>query len=362
VAEESSDQDRGEPASQFKLDEARKKGAIAKSSEFASVASLLAGLGAVGIFGTWSAERIARDAENLFKSSGQVVLDLPQTPALLGRLAEDGMFALSPLLAFVFIGGILGNILQSGPVFSATPLVPDFTRLNPVAGLKRLFSMKLLFELLKVCLKLGVFLTITYVVLRGTMPGLPGLFHQGPRALAEALSHETRRLLMALGTGAIVIALIDLLYSKWDFGRRMRMSRKELKDEVKRREGDPRIKERRRALLREMRRRTAAAGNVKDADVLITNPQHYAVALKYRRGKAVAPELIAKGAGQLAQKLREGAFRHQVPIVPNPRLARALYREVRIGRPIPEEHYSAVAEVLRWVYQIRQRQLTEARP
>jgi len=359
MAEESTEQDRSEPASQFKLDEARKKGAVAKSTELPATAAMLAGLGALALFGSWAAQHTLQDVSRLLKSSTQISLDVQQTVFLLGQLGRDAIFVLSPLLALVLIGGVLGNLLQTGPVFSTTPLIPDFTRLNPTAGFKRLFSRKLVFDFFKTCLKLGIFLSLAYAVLRGAMPALTGLYQEAPGAQMASLARQTGHLLGVLSGGALLIALVDLIYSRWDFGRRMRMSRKEVKDELKRREGDPRIKERRRALLREMRRRSAAAGNVKDADVLITNPQHFVVALRYRRGKAAAPEVIAKGAGQLAQKLRQNAFRHQVPIVPNPRLARALYRQVRIGGTIPEAHYVAVADVLRWVYQIRQRQ-TEA--
>ncbi|WP_029920459.1 EscU/YscU/HrcU family type III secretion system export apparatus switch protein [Nevskia soli] len=356
MADESSDQDRGEPATPFKLEEARKKGSVAKSSEVVSTVSVLAGILAITAFGKWSIERTLNEAANLFRFSGQLNLDLPRTIFLLGHIARDAAFTLSPILVLVVLGGLLGNLLQTGPVFSTTPLTPDFQRLNPAAGLKRLVSKKMLFDFFKVCLKLGVFLTLAFFILRGVLPGLSALYLVGPRSNAANLGHQAIRTVTILGFGAILIALLDLLYTRWDFARRMSMSRKDLKDETKRREGDPRIRERRRALMREMRRRSAAVGNVKEADVLITNPEHYAVAVKYRRGKAVAPEVVAKGAGQLAQKLREAAFRHRIPVVPNPRLARALYREVRIGRPIPEEHYAAVADVLRWVYQIRQRQ------
>ena len=149
---------------------------------------------------------------------------------------------------------------------------------------------------------------------------------------------------------AVFIALADLVFARWEFGRRMRMSRRELRDEIKRREGDPQVRNKRRASMREMRKRAAALGKVRAADVIITNPTHYAVALKYRRGKAAAPEVIAKGSGGMARAIRELGFRHRVRIVASPELARALFRDVPIGGMIPTQYYDRVAEILRKVY------------
>jgi flagellar biosynthetic protein FlhB len=281
--------------------------------------------------------------------------DVDHLRAWLGSLAAESLYCISPILAFVVIGALLSNVLQTGPVFSAEPLKPDFSRLNPATGIKRLFSARTLFDLLKTLAKLLLYLTIVYLFLHAVLANLPTFYYRSPQGQAVEFGLEVKRLVSYLALGAILIAAADLGFSRWEYLRRMRMSRRELKDELRRREGDPQVRRRRRELQREMRRRSASLGKVKDSDVLITNPTHLAVALKYRRGQAIAPEVTAKGAGDLALQMRAAAFRHRVPVVPNPRLARALYREVRIGRAIPEAHYAAVADVLRWVYQIRQK-------
>jgi flagellar biosynthetic protein FlhB len=347
--------DRSEAATPFKLEEARKRGVVSKSVEVNSAVSVLSGLLAIAAFGPWMTRRLLTLSRRIFAGSDQQVFDLTHLQGWLGSIAGDALFALSPVLALVVIGSVLANILQSGPVFSAAPLKPDFTKLSPATGLKRLFSTRTLFDGLKSIVKLVIYVSIAYLFLRSTLPLLPTLYHRAPRIQAAIFGGVVQRLLSYLVVGALFIASADLIFSRWEFLRRMRMSRRELKDEIRRREGDPHVRRRRRESQREMRRRSASLGKVKDSDVLITNPQHFAVALKYRRGKAVAPEVMAKGAGELARQMRAVAFRHRIPIVPNPRLARALYREVRIGRPIPEAHYAAVADVLRWVYQIRQR-------
>jgi len=347
--------DRSETATPFKLDEARKRGVVPKSTEVNAAVALLSGLLAIGAFGPWMAQRLMQLSRRILEGMDQEIFDIEHLRAWLGSIAAEALFALSPVFALVVIGAVLANLLQTGPVFSAMPLKPDFSKLSPATGLKRLFSARTLFEGLKSVIKLTIYVVIGYFFLRSTLSTLPALYHRPPHAQASIFGGEVQRLLSYLSLGAIAIAGADLIFSRWEFLRRMRMSRRELKDEVRRREGDPHVRRRRRELQRELRKRSASLGKVKDSDVLITNPTHVAVALKYRRGKAVAPEVTAKGAGDLARQMRAVAFRHRVPIVPNPRLARDLYRDVRIGRPIPEAHYSAVADVLRWVYQIKSR-------
>lgn len=355
MADNQSEQDKTEAATPFKLEEARKKGIVSKSTELNSTGGLLAGLLALAAFGSWSVHQLLLAERGLFHDLNRQLWDIPHLMAWLAQLSTKVLFILSPLLALALIGGVLANLVQTGLVFSATPLTPDFQRLNPAAGLKRMFSMRALFEALKSTIKFGIYSLIAYAALKAAIHRLPAMYHRAPGAQAAELGHELTRLLMYLVLGAIAIALVDVLYTRWEFGRRMRMSRRELKDEVKRREGDPLIRNKRREAQRELRKRAASAGKVKEADVLITNPEHFAVAVKYRRGEAPAPEVIAKGSGELALKMRQEAFRHRVPIVPNPRLARALFREVAIGKPIPPDHYAAVADVLRWVYELKNR-------
>ncbi len=350
------DQDRSEAATPFKLDEARRRGVVAKSPEVNTAAAMLSGLLAIAAFGPWISHRLLSIAQGVFAAADHPAIDPAHLQAWLGGIGRQVLFALSPLFALVVCAGVVANILQSGPVFSAEPLKPDFDRLNPASGFKRLFSAQALFNAIKTLLKFLIFITIGYLFLHALIHQLPGLYRRALSGDVDFFGASIRHFLSYLVVGAIVVAVADLIFTRWEFARRMRMSRREFKDEVRRREGDPNVRRRRREVQRELRRRAASVGKVKGADFVVTNPQHIAVALKYRRGRAVAPEVIAKGAGDLAAQIRAVAFRYRVPVVPNPPLARALYRDVRIGRPIPERYYGAVAEILRWVYQVRHRQ------
>jgi flagellar biosynthetic protein FlhB len=345
-----SEQNRTEPATPFKLEESRKKGIVPRSSELNALAGLAAGLVCTLAFAGWCVLRLFDLESRILAGAGTWQFTAGAVVARLSSIAGAGMFVLSPLLFLVVAAAIGINLLQNGPVFTLAPLRPDFERINPAAGLKRLFSARSLFEALKVVIKLTLLSLATYAVLRHAYVQLPSFYTRAPSSYPSAFIGVGTHLLFALLGVMTLAAVADLGFTRWEFARRMRMSRRELRDEVKRREGDPRIRAKRRALWREMRRRAASTQGVKDADVLITNPEHYAVALKYRRGKVPAPEVIAKGAGRAAQAMRDVAFRSRIPIVPNPRLARALFREVPLGEQIPEQHFEIVASILRWVY------------
>lgn len=355
MAEAPTEQDRSEPATPFKLDEARKKGMVPRSAELNAAAGIGAGLVCALAFAGWCTARLLGVERAILAGAGEWTFNPANVLDKLSNVAAAGLFVISPLLSIVVVVSLLTNFAQVGPVFSAAPLKPDFQRLNPAAGLQRLFSARSLFESFKVLLKLVLIIGAAYLVLRQALPQLLQLYARAPAAYPKVFINAGNHLVFALFGAAVVAAVADLAFTRWEFGRRMRMSRRELRDELKRREGDPQIRSKRRAILREMRRKSASVGRVRDADVLITNPQHYAVALKYRRGAAPAPEVIAKGAGFLAVRMRELAFKQGIPIFPSPRLARELFHGVRLGAPIAAEHYAMVAAILRWVYERRRR-------
>jgi flagellar biosynthetic protein FlhB len=243
--------------------------------------------------------------------------------------------------------------LQARGVFSVEPVKPDFSRINPAEGLKRLFSMRSLHELVRSVVKLSV-LAVAGVVwgshhtadfIPASALGPAGLLHLGVTLLGS---------LMALIAGCFVaFAFIDWSFSRWEFLRKMRMSRREVEDEHKEREGDPRIKARLRELRMELSKRSRSVSRVKDADVLLTNPTHYAVALQYAHGRMPAPMVVAKGAGELAQRLRAEAQRCGVPVVQHAPLTRALFAAVEPDGYVPESEFAQVARILRWVYAAR---------
>jgi flagellar biosynthetic protein FlhB len=248
------------------------------------------------------------------------------------------------------VAAVLANMFQTGPIFSFFPLKPDVTKLNPVNGFKRIFSKKLLFEAIKTIIKMIIFGSVIFFGIKSLLPAIMAMIDADPQVYPVLLMDQGRGLIYKLLLVLVVIALADLLYSRWDYARQMRMSRREVKEEVKRREGDPQIRARIRQLQKEAVHRAGAVEKVPEADVLIANPTRLAVALQYEREVMPTPRVIAKGANGLAAKMRELARRHKVPIVENPSLARTLFRRAEIGEGIPEAVFPVVAKILAWIY------------
>lgn len=347
------DLDQTEDATPHKLSEARKKGSVAKSQDFVSMAMLAAAcvvLFAQGramleqalrlqrqilvhpLGGTWTADSVARWG---------------------GEILTATLNLMAPMCLALIVVAVVANLFQTGPVFSIHPLSPDLTKLNPANGIKRLFSMRTLVDTAKSILKLVLLCGVMVMVLKGALPGLVGLPMADPHHYPLLMLDLSGSLLVKLAAVLLVLALLDLLYVRWEFGKRMRMSKREVKDEHKNREGDPRIRARIRDLRKEMLKRSQALGKVPSADVLVTNPTHLAVAISYKHGTSAAPQVVAKGAGEVAHAMRKVAGRHHIPIVQNRALARALYREVDYDGYVPEKLYPQVAKIMVWVYAMR---------
>ena len=343
------DLDRNEKASPFKLEEARKRGQVAKSSDMLSLAVML--VATIGLFAL--APTALRSVGNILikgMATGTTRLDNASDAA---NLVSTGFFlalqAIAPLLFALVVVVVAAQILQTGPVFSATPLKPDWSRLNPITGFKRLLSMKLLYEAGKSVFKLLALIMIAYGAIHALVPGLVQFHAASVKTFVFALFDTAGSLAAKLCAVLAVFALVDVVFSRWDYMRNLRMSRREMVDEQKHREGDPRIKARLRELRHEFLQRSRAVNNVPKADVLITNPTHIAIALRYRHGESPAPQLLAKGAGGLARRMRDLAYRSNVPIVHSPALARALFKEVEQEAYVPERWYPQIAKILVWV-------------
>ena len=344
------DQDRTEKATPFKLKEARKRGQVAKSQEVNSLVMLSVAF-AISYF---AAESLIQGgltlSQQLLSGAHLVSLDGPAPVALFEYILDSSTSLFWPLILALVVGAIAANMFQTGPVFSFHPLKPDPARINPVAGFKRLFSKKLLFESVKTVLKIAIYGFAVYLAIKALLPELMGLLDT-PTEVYPAL-------LVAMGQGLaaklllliLLIAMIDLVYTRWDYGQQMRMSHRDLKEETKRREGDPQVRSKRRQLQREAVSRAGAVQRVPDADVLITNPTHLAIALKYDRETMAVPQLIAKGAGDLALKMRTVAHRSGVCVVENKPLARELFRKTAIDSGVPDSLFPVVAKILAWVY------------
>ncbi len=333
---------RTEPATPFKLAEARKRGQVAKSLDFNSMMVLWGLIAAVAIWGASSWAALAELCGRLLL--GAASFDVTRASSY----AEVALFAiglLAPLACLGMFCGILGNLVQTGPIFSTFPLKPKFERLNPVAGFKRVFNKRMLFEALKSLLKLAFFGALVYGFLVALWDELPGIGRGDLASIAAWLEHNATGLLFRLGLALIVVALLDLAYSRWQFRKQMMMSTRELKEEFKRREGDPLIRAKLRELQRENLKQSRSIGRVPEADVLITNPEHFAVALRYVRGEMEAPVVLAKGSDHWAAQMKAVARRHRVPIHEQRRLARFLFRHGDIDRTIPADAFVDVARV-----------------
>lgn len=346
-------QDHTHAATPYKLREARKKGQVAKSNDVGFAAILAAAV--VSCFAV--SNGIAHRELALVK---EAMLELPRSDWSSESICQwllqwftGSIAALAPLLCMVAGCVVLANLAQIGPVFSTAPLLPDFTRISPSTGLRRMLSWRTLYDAVRSLLKLGLLSGIAGVALSELLPDLTKLEYVDPHGYGAIVLARLGSLLFKLLIVAVILALIDIVYTRWDFAKKMRMSHRELLDEHKHREGDPRIRKRLRELRKEMLTQARTARKLPEADVLITNPTHIAIAISYKHGEMPAPRLLVKGSGHFAMKMREIANQHRIPVVENRPLARALFKRTKADEYIPEDLYPQVARILLWVYAIR---------
>jgi flagellar biosynthetic protein FlhB len=346
-------QERTEPATVRRRAQAREEGKVARSQEINSAFVLLSGLGLLALAGPFMLNRLILIARQLLGHSGEIEV----RPDLLGGYFNGGvpyvLLTLAPLALAILGIGLLVNFGQVGFVLSWKPLAPKLEALHPARGLQRLFSKRSALELVKSLLKVGVIGLIAYLTLRTEVPRLVGMFGGAPLPIFGYAAAVALKLGLRVGLAILVLAIFDYAYQRWDYERGIRMSRKEVAEEMRQTEGDPHVKARVRAAQQEAARRRMMQ-EVKTADVVVTNPTRLAVALRYDRAKMRAPKVVAKGARLVAERIRELAREKGVPIVEDPPLARLLYK-VELGSEIPVVLFKAVAELLAYVYRLRER-------
>ena len=347
------EQDLTEQATPFKLREARKRGQVAKSMEFTGWMLLVAAAAFACVFGPRLLKGELELGQALFSQAGHINLDPHSATRLFAATLLHLLANFWFLIAVLLGAGLFANFIQVGPVFSWTPLKPDFNRINPAAGFKKLFNKRILFELAKTLLKITAAAIIVGTYINRELAHLLSLLQTDVEAQLPRLMAAILKLASWLLAAWALLALLDFAFIKWEFGRNMRMSRREVRDEVKTREGDPKIKSKIRELQREAATRGASIGRIAEADVLITNPTHLSVAIQYRRGAMPAPVVIAKGAGDMALRMRVKARQCRVPIIENKALARTLFKRVRIDETIVPETYAQVARILTQIYRAR---------
>jgi len=334
-----------------RLDEAAEKGNVAKSQEIGYWFTFLAAGIVLWMMTDGLARRVSSATLVFFEQPHLIQMD----PSHLARMAFDLMmdigFALSPVLGIFVVFSLVSSVIQNPPRFTPEKLAPDFSKLNPMAGLKRLFSVTTVVEFGKNLLKITIIGVILFTILMPEMDELETLIDLDLTVIMPLCGRIVLKLVGALLGIMFVISVADYLYQRFNFLKQLRMTKQEVKDEYKQTEGDPHIKAKLRQLrMQRVRGRMMAA--VPEASVVVTNPTHYAVALKYDVGQTEAPMVVAKGADLIAKRIREIATENKVPIVENPPLARALFK-TEIDQPIPVEHFRAVAEVISFVMRLK---------
>ncbi len=359
MAEESF-QEKTEPASDRKREEAKRKGKIARSVELNSAFVLMFGLLILYFAGGALVNGLAEIARATFIRAGS----LPVTVETLHHLVGSGVVSLGMLLAPIIFGimvvGLTASYLQVGFVYSPEVLKPQFSKLNPLNGIKKiLISRRSLMELSKSLVKVFVVGTVAYSSLEGVIVETPTLVGSDPTALLGFLGETAFGLGIKAGLAFLVLAILDFFFQRFEHERDLRMSKEEVKEENKAMEGDPMVKSRVRSIQRRIAYRRMMQ-DVPKADVVVTNPTHLAVALRYDAEEMNAPRVVAKGADLIALKIREIAKAHHVPIVEDRPLAQALYRSVEIGQEVPEKLFQAIAQLLAYIYKVKQSSNTYA--
>lgn len=361
---EDSDQEKTEQPTGKRLADARKKGQIARSRELNTFVMLMT---SAVLLLTWG-EHMGNGLIDMMKAQFQleraVIFD-PASPALYFKQAMiDGVLLIAPFAAAMVVAAIVAPLALGGWVFSWDALAPKLEKLAPIKGLARLFAVRGLVEMLKALLKFLLVFMVAVVLFRFFLKELVGL---SVEPMAQSVTHALRIIglcFLLLSASLILIVMIDVPYQLWDHNKKLKMTLQEIKDEMKESEGSPEVKGRMRRMQMEMAQNRMMT-EVPKADVIVTNPSHYAVALKYDQHANGAPRLVAKGVDLIAAQIRNLAIGADVPLVASPPLARALYYSTDLDKEIPQGLYLAVAQVLAYVYQLktaRQNQWDEPLP
>jgi flagellar biosynthesis protein FlhB len=341
-----------EKPTQRRLRKAREKGQIARSKEVSSAGVLLGGLLLLLFLGQSILQTLEYEMKRLLAFRVPSEITVSYLSGIANGVGVRIAIAIIPMLLATLMFSVAANVIQSGLAFSTESLGFHFEKLSPKKGLERIFSKNGLIELLKSLLLLSAIGLISYQVIRTHLSVFPRLVLMDVRKLFHWTAYISFEVLVRIAVLLIVLALGDYLFQKYRFMEQLKMSKQEIKEEFKETEGDPITKGRIRRIQREMARRRMMA-DVPTADVIITNPTHYSVALSYKVETMDAPRVVAKGVGFLALKIREVAQEHDIPLVENRPLAQTLYKSVKIGESIPGSLYKAVAEILAYVYKAK---------
>ncbi len=355
MADESSGQEKSEAPTQRRLQEARKKGDVAKSMEVPSAAVLLAGLLTLYYTSGYMLDRLGKMLAHFLANLHTIEIIPGNMTALTREAIITTALILAPVMGAIIVVALLANYAQVGVLFTTEKLTPKLEKINPIKGFGNIFSKQTLASMVKSIAKLAIVGYVAYHEVEAALPGILPLMDQPPHQILVFMSRVAFRIFLKAALIIAVLAAIDYGFQRWQFMEKMKMTKQEIKDEAKQTEGDPHVKGRIRSIQMEMARRRMMA-EVPKADVVITNPTRLAIALKYDGFTMAAPIVVAKGAGVIAQRIKEIAAEHGIPLVENKPLAQALYKAVDIDQAIPANLFQAVAEVLAYVFSLKKRQ------
>ncbi|ALP35013.1 flagellar biosynthetic protein FlhB [Paenibacillus sp. IHB B 3084] len=341
-----------EKATPKKKQDARQKGQVAKSMELPAAGVLLVTFFCLMIFGGYFKDHAVRLFRDIFVNRLSMEVTPNTTMLMMGEYGVQIMIMLAPIFIGAIVIGVAANYMQIGFLLTGEGITPKFSKIDPIKGFKNIFSMRSLVEFLKSVLKMTVIGYLVYSVLWKTKADLPKLAEMSGDQMLSFTASLTMELGLKIGVVLFVLAVLDYMYQRYEHEKNLKMSKQDIKDEYKKMEGDPLIK----GKIRERQRRMAMQRmmqEVPNADVIITNPTHFAVALKYDGSEMEAPQIIAKGQDYVALRIKEIAKQNGVITMENKPLARALFQRAEIGDAIPADLFQAVAEVLAYVYKLK---------
>ena len=349
---EESDLEKTEPASPRRLEKAREEGQVARSRELVTFVMLSTGVGGLWALGEMMGGHFDSALRNGLQFERASAFDPAHMMAQAGSAVLHAMQALMPVLMLMLVAALVAPMLLGGWLLSAQSLAPNFSKLNPIAGIGRMFSVESLAELVKTIIKSLLVGGVAWWVIMDDLSAIMALLSEPSRAALPHTLHLVAGSCALIIASLLLVAGIDVPYQLWSHAHKLRMSREDLRQENKESEGDPHIKAQIRRQQQQMAKRRMMA-EVPKADIIVTNPTHFAVALKYTDKDMRAPRVIAKGTDLVALRIREMAAEHKIPVLEAPPLTRALYRHTKLGDEIPAALYAAVAEVLAWAYQLQ---------
>lgn len=349
---EESFEERTEAPTPKKRSDAREKGNVAKSTEINSVVVLLIGLLSLRLLGPWMFEQIGT---NTIESFGMISNPGIDQASLIAYFKDSVImfFKISlPIALVILAGGLMANILQIGFIFTLKPIVPNLEKINPLSGLKRMFSLRSVFEAVKSIFKMLIIGIVAYLTIKGEFVNMLTLGNTSIGIIWMFILRVGFKIIFRSALVLVILAILDYAYQRYEHEKKLKMTRQEIKEERKQMEGDPLIKARVRSLQREMARRRMME-EIPKATVVVTNPTSLAIAIRYEPVEMETPVVVAKGRLFIAERIKEIAIKEDIPVVEDKLLARAMYDQVEPGDEIPLEFFNAVAEILAYVYRLK---------